>query len=128
MSETILVQTQIDAAVAQRATAVLEASGLTLSDAVRLLLTLTADEGAFPPASMADDIGAFVDEVRAANGSQPFISVPADSHSHDVWFRAKVQQALDDPRPAIPGEEVEQEFALLRSALEAGITAQENSL
>ncbi|KEY57106.1 hypothetical protein [Serratia sp. DD3] len=26
--------------------------------------------------------------------------------SYDRWFRAKVQAALDDPRPAIPHDEV----------------------
>ena len=31
--------------------------------------------------------------------------------NHDAWFRAKVQEALDDPRPAIPNEEVEAHFA-----------------
>src|SRR5258706_15541955 len=27
--------------------------------------------------------------------------------AHDAWFRAKVQEALNDPRPAIPHKEVE---------------------
>lgn len=27
--------------------------------------------------------------------------------SYDRWFRAKVQASLDDPRPAIPHDEVE---------------------
>jgi len=26
--------------------------------------------------------------------------------SHDKWFRAKVQEAIDDPRPGIPHDEV----------------------
>jgi hypothetical protein len=33
---------------------------------------------------------------------------------HDAWFRAKVQEALDDPRPAIPHEQVEVHFAKRR--------------
>jgi hypothetical protein len=37
---------------------------------------------------------------------------------YDRWFRAKVQQALDDSRPAIPHDEVvrrmEERFAALR--------------
>ena len=35
---------------------------------------------------------------------------------HDAWFRAKVQEALDDPRPAIPHEQVEVHFAKRRAA------------
>jgi antitoxin (DNA-binding transcriptional repressor) of toxin-antitoxin stability system len=35
---------------------------------------------------------------------------------HDMWFRAQVQQALDDPRPDIPSEEVEACFAKRRAA------------
>jgi hypothetical protein len=30
---------------------------------------------------------------------------------HDAWFRAKVQEALNDPRPAIPHEQVEADLA-----------------
>lgn len=38
--------------------------------------------------------------------------------SYDRWFRAKVQEALDDPRPCLPHDEVvrrmEERFAALR--------------
>lgn len=38
--------------------------------------------------------------------------------SYDLWFRAKVQEALDDPRPSIPHDEamalVEQRLAAKR--------------
>jgi len=34
---------------------------------------------------------------------------------HDAWFRAKVQEALDDPRPGIPHEQVEAYFAERRA-------------
>ena len=36
--------------------------------------------------------------------------------AHDAWFRAKVQEALNDPRPAIPHKEVESHFARKRAA------------
>ena len=40
--------------------------------------------------------------------------------SYDRWFRAKVQEALDDPRPSLPHDEVvrrmEERFAALRKA------------
>ncbi len=29
-----------------------------------------------------------------------------EAEAHDVWFRAKVREALDDPRPGIPHEQV----------------------
>ena len=35
---------------------------------------------------------------------------------HDAWFRAKMQEALDDPRPAIPHKEVKAHFAKRRTA------------
>ena len=38
-----------------------------------------------------------------------------DGSSHDSWFRAKVQEALNDPRPTIPHRKVEAHFAERRS-------------
>lgn len=40
-----------------------------------------------------------------------------ESAAYDKWFRAQVQEALDDPRPAIPHDEVRKEFAALRAEL-----------
>lgn len=51
MAANALVQTRIDAEVRDRASAVLESMGLTVSDAVRILLTRTANEGALPLSS-----------------------------------------------------------------------------
>lgn len=82
-----LIQARVDAAVKERATAVLESVGLTISVAVRILLTRTANEGALP------------------------FALTADPQAHDAWFRAKVQEALDDLRPDIPHDEVETYFA-----------------
>ena len=70
---TALVQTRIDPASKERAAAVLDNMGLTVSDAVRILLTRIANDGA-PPFPMATD--------------------PA---VHDARFRAKVQQACKIP-------------------------------
>lgn len=39
-----------------------------------------------------------------------------DPATHDAWFRAKVQEALDDPRPAVADEVVEAQFAVRRGA------------
>ncbi len=93
-----LVQTRIDPAVKARAAAVLEGMGLTIADAVRILLTRTANEGVLP----------FALESDAA---------------HDAWFRAQVQEALDDPRPGMPHDEVEVYFADRREAARRKIGA-----
>jgi DNA-damage-inducible protein J len=92
MPANALVQTRIDPVVKERAAEVLEELGLTVSEAVRILLTRTANEGA-----------------------PPFLMTP-DPAVHDAWFRAKVRQALADPRPGIPHAKVEARFAKRRAA------------
>jgi DNA-damage-inducible protein J len=92
MSANALIQTRIDPDVKERAAAVLEEQGLTVSDAVRILLTRTANEGVLP--------------LTQANNAA----------AHDAWFRSKVQEALADSRPAIPHETVETHFARRRAA------------
>ena len=81
MTANALLQTRIDPAVKDRASAVLEKMGLTVSDAVRMLLTRIATEGALP------------------------FELVSNPEEHDRWFRAQVQKALDDPRPPVPHEE-----------------------
>lgn len=56
--------------------------GLTVSDAVRILLTRVVKEGALPA------------------------GLAADPEAYDAWFRAKVQEALVDKRAAVPHEQV----------------------
>ncbi len=92
MPSNALVQTRIDSGVKAKAAAVLEELGMTVSDAVRILLTRTANEGALP------------------------FPLAANAAAHDVWFRAKVQEAIDDPRPAIPNDQVKAHFAQRRAA------------
>lgn len=88
-----LVQTRIDPVVKDRASAVLEGLGLTVSDAVRMLLTRIANEGALP------------------------LELALQPEVHDAWFRAKVREALDDAAPHLEHEEVEARFAAKRDAL-----------
>ena len=38
-------------------------------------------------------------------------STRTKSSGHDQWFRGAVNEAIDDPRPAVPSEEVEAHFA-----------------
>lgn len=91
MTTTALVQTRVDPAVKKRAAEVLDRLGLTVSDVVRILLTRTAREGAVP------------------------FELLTDATSHDVWFKRKVQEALDHDRPTIAHEDVEAEFAARRA-------------
>ncbi len=70
----------------------LSSMGLTVSDAVRILLTRTANEGVLP-----------------------FI-LGTEAKEHDAWFRARVQEALDDRRTPLAHEDVEAHFAMRREA------------
>ena len=63
--------------------------GLTLSDAVRILLTRVAAEGGMP-AGLTIDPGAY-----------------------DAWFRAKVKEALEDAGPSIPHAQAMEEAQTL---------------
>ncbi|MDX8460820.1 type II toxin-antitoxin system RelB/DinJ family antitoxin [Mesorhizobium humile] len=91
MPANALVQTRIDADIRDRASAVLESMGLTVSDAVRILLTRTANEGVLP------------------------IDLVANSEAYDAWFRAKVREALNDTRADIPDDQVEAHFSERRA-------------
>jgi DNA-damage-inducible protein J len=89
---TVPVQTRVDEAIKARAGAVLETMGLTVSDAVRILLTRIAHEGALPA------------------------GLTVDQDAYDAWLRVKVQAALDDTRPGIADEDVKAHFAKRRAA------------
>ena len=63
--------------------------GLTISDAVRILLTRVAREGGLPA------------------------GLAVDPDAHNAWFRAKFQEALADNRPATPHSKVMDEAQAL---------------
>lgn len=42
---------------------------------------------------------------------------PTDTMARDAWFRARVQEALDDPRAPIPSATVERRMASLRASV-----------
>ena len=75
-----MLHVRVDDALKSKATATLASVGLTLSDAVRILLTRIAAEGGLPA------------------------GLTADPEAHDAWFRAKVKEALEDKRPTMPHE------------------------
>ncbi|WP_442581594.1 type II toxin-antitoxin system RelB family antitoxin [Mesorhizobium sp. ASY16-5R] len=63
--------------------------GLTISDAVRILLTRVAKEGGLPA------------------------GLASDPEAYDRWFRAKVEEALADTRPSVPHQDVMDEAQAL---------------
>ena len=76
-ARTSMLHVRVDDHLKARAAEVLDGVGLTLSDAVRILLTRVAAEGGLPA------------------------GLTSDPAAYDTWFRAKVQQAIDDPRPSV---------------------------
>jgi DNA-damage-inducible protein J len=75
--QTSMLHVRVDEALKAQASENLANVGLTLSDAVRILLTRITKEGGLPAALVAD---------------------PA---SHDAWFRDKVYEALSDTHPSL---------------------------
>lgn len=85
-ANTTMLHIRIDEDVKTRAAAALEGVGLTLSDAVRILLTRVAKEGGLPP------------------------GLTVTEETYDDWFRRKVQEALDDPGPLLSHEDAKREM------------------
>jgi DNA-damage-inducible protein J len=64
-------------------------------------------------------MGGHLTMIATFSDQEPVILVASQptgkAAEHDAWFRAKVQQALDDPRPAVPHKQVEAQFAKRRA-------------
>jgi DNA-damage-inducible protein J len=84
-AQTSMLHVRVDDQLKAQASEALAGVGLTLSDAVRILLTRVAAEGGLPA------------------------GLTSDPDAYDAWFRAKVREALDDPRPPIPHAKVMQD-------------------
>ena len=80
---------RVDDQLKAQAAEALAGVGLTLSDAVRILLTRVAHEKGLPA------------------------GLTADPDAYDAWFRTKVREALDDARPSVPHSEVMAEMKTL---------------
>lgn len=81
-ARTSMLHVRIDDELKAQATETLASIGLTVSDAVRILLTRVAREGGLPA------------------------GLTADPDAHDAWFRARVHEALADDRPTVAHQEV----------------------
>jgi DNA-damage-inducible protein J len=80
--QTSMLHVRVDEKLKAAAAEKLANLGLTVSDAVRILLTRVVKEGALPA------------------------GLTADPEAYDAWFRAKVQEALADKRPAVSHQQV----------------------
>jgi DNA-damage-inducible protein J len=89
MTQTSMLHVRVDDKLKADAAEKLANVGLTVSDAIRILLTRVAKEGGLPA------------------------SLTADPEAYDAWFRTKVQEALDDKRPAVPHRRVMDEAQAL---------------
>lgn len=80
-----MLHVRVDDQLKAQASEALAGVGLTISDAVRILLTRLAAEGGLPA------------------------GLTSDPDAYDAWFRTKVRKALDSPRPSIPYAQVMQD-------------------
>lgn len=81
-TQTSMLHVRVDTELKTRAAEALSGVGLTLSDAVRILLTRISAEGGLP------------------------LGLTATEESHDAWFRAKVHEALADYSPTTSHDKV----------------------
>ena len=89
MAQTSMLHVRVDDALKADAAEKLASFGLTISDAVRILLTRVAAEGGLP------------------------VGLTAAPEAHDAWFRTKVREALADTRPGVPHNQVMDEAQAL---------------
>lgn len=88
-TQSSMIHIRVDEQLKAKAADALAGVGLTLSDAVRILLTRVAAEGGMPA------------------------GLTANPDAYDSWFRAKVLEALADPTPATPHDLVMSEARAL---------------
>lgn len=82
MAHTSMLHVRVDENLKTEAAEKLASVGLTVSDAVRILLTRVTKEGGLP------------------------VGLTADPTAHDAWFRTKVQEALADTKPTVAHDQV----------------------
>lgn len=89
MAQSSMIHVRVDDELKTQATEKLADFGLTISDAVRILLTRITKEGGLP------------------------IGLTTDAEAHEAWLREKVQEALNDSRPPVSHEQVMDEAQAL---------------
>ncbi|WP_045495670.1 type II toxin-antitoxin system RelB/DinJ family antitoxin [Vibrio hyugaensis] len=90
MAHSSMLHVRVDDELKTEAAETLANFGLTVSDAVRILLTRITKEGGLP------------------------VGLTSDPDAHDVWFRTKVNEALSDQEASVSHADViEQAEALI---------------
>jgi len=89
MARTSMLHVRVDDELKTIAAENLAGVGLTISDAVRILLTRVARDGGLPA------------------------GLTTTPEAYDAWFRAKVHEALEDERPGVNHQEVMDEAQLI---------------
>lgn len=89
MAQTSMIHVRVDDTLKADAAEKLAKFGLTVSDAVRILLTRVAKEGGLPA------------------------GLTTDPEAYDAWFRTKVQEALEETRQSAPHHRVMDEAQAL---------------
>lgn len=92
-SKSTMIHVRVDPALKTEAAQALSGVGLSLSDAVRILLTRIAKEKGLPA------------------------GLTCTEEEHDRWFRSKVQAALEDVKPTVKHRNVMDEAEVLLSSL-----------
>lgn len=70
------------------------------------------------PDAAAQEALDFIEFLNQRYGVTETTSVAdGDAATYDAWFRAQVQQAIDDPRPHIPANDAHEYFSARREAL-----------
>lgn len=82
MAHTSMLHVRVDDELKADAAEKLAKFGLTVSDAVRILLTRITKEGGLP------------------------VGLTSDPEAHDAWFRDKVKEAMADARPTVSHQQV----------------------
>ena len=59
--------------------------------------------------------------TRSNTGAGERMKAAHEANAYDKWFRAQVQEVLDDSRPTIPNVEVKKHFAAKRKELKKRI-------
>lgn len=70
------------------------------------------------PDAAAQEVLDFIEFLSQRYGlAEASAAADGNAATYDAWFKAQVQQAMDDPRPGIPAEAAREHFATRRDAL-----------
>lgn len=89
MAHTSMLHVRVDNDLKDSAAKNLANFGLTVSDAVRILLTRISKEGGLP------------------------VGLTANPEEYDIWFRQKVKEAMDDTQPSLSHDDIMDEAQAL---------------